>query len=67
MSKLLSLSGLAVFGLLLVAPAAEAQGSAPIPSTDGVTRLARSPVAGVGIPAVVAGGGYVWHRRRARQ
>lgn len=31
------------------------------------SRAAPGPVVGVGIPAVVAAGGYIWFRYRARQ
>jgi len=32
-----------------------------------ITHSAPGPVVGLGLPALVVAGGYVWYRRRARQ
>jgi LPXTG-motif cell wall-anchored protein len=34
---------------------------------SGASRSAPGPVIGVGVPALIALGGYVWYRRRRRE
>ncbi len=54
------------FLLLSVAPSF-ALGD-PLPNDgDGASRSAPGPVIGVGVPALVAVGGYIWYRRRQRR
>ena len=58
------LSGTFAF-LLLSSAASRAMGWIPGDGGSG-THSAPGPVIGVGLPALVALGGYVWYRRRGR-